>query len=568
MSFRAKLLQAIMAIVVVTTVASLLIAQRQNSDSYRAVLDDLFRHQLSSFQQEEEIRLTVAAEEAQRLADSVRLFAALEANDPEVYKIAGDELRLGDFAFFRLLNARGEIIAPPADGRAGLPGTQALHRQLNPTLAQETARIAKVQLGYIEVRHGDSAQVFRVVASPITNFGTVVGTLILGQRIMALGTGRAGEQAAHRLRSGFWLDGRLSGDDMPGAVRDSLTATLTGAQTQVLTEGQIRAAGEAYRFERFLLNEGSSYPPAYLVSVFSLAEFQSQQRLLVLRIALTGLVALLLAALVGRWLSRQLAQPIRDLVSATREIRKGNYGVKLSPSSTREMNTLAESFNDMAAGLALKDRYHSVLHQVTDPQVAEELIAGRVRLGGELREVTVVFCDIRGYTAMTVGRDPAEVIEILNSHLSALTHIVQAHRGVISQFVGDAIFTLFGAPKSYGDDAERAVHCAWAMMCERERMNRESAEPLHIGIGIASGQMVAGCIGAESRSDYVVVGERVNLAARLCSAAAAGEILIDEETRIRAGNAVSSESLQPLSLKGFSQPVSVFRILGVQDPPS
>jgi class 3 adenylate cyclase len=136
---------------------------------------------------------------------------------------------------------------------------------------------------------------------------------------------------------------------------------------------------------------------------------------------------------------------------------------------------------------------------------------------------------------------------------------------VISQFVGDAIFTLFGAPKSYGDDAQRAVHCAWAMMCERERMNRESAEPLRIGIGIASGQMVAGCIGAESRSDYVVVGERVNLAARLCSSAAAGEILIDEETRIRAGSAVSSEPLEPLSLKGFSQPMPVFRILGVHD---
>jgi class 3 adenylate cyclase len=565
MSFRTKLLQAIMGIVVVTTAASLLIAQHQNSDSYKAVVDDLFRHQLSSFQQEQEIRLAIAAQEARRLADSVRLFAALEANDPEVYKIAGDELRLGDFAFFRLLNAQGEIIAPPEDGRAGLPGIHVLQRQLIPKIAQEAPAVAKVQLGFIQVHQRDDAQVFRVMASPITNFGTIVGTLILGQRIKGLSPERTGEQAAHHLQSGFWLDGRLTGDDIPGAVRDSLTETLTRAQTQDMSNGQLRTAEEEYRFERFLLNEGSSYPPAYLVSVFSLAEFQSLQRLLALRIALTGLAALLLAALVGFMFSRQLAQPVADLVSATREIRKGNYDVKLPRSSTREMNTLAESFNDMAAGLALKDRYHSVLHRVTDPQVAEELIAGRVRLGGELREVTVVFCDIRGYTAMTVGRDPTEVIEILNCHLSALTHIVQAHRGVISQFVGDAIFTLFGAPKSYGDDAERAVRCAWAMMRERERMNSESSEPLRIGIGIASGQMVAGCIGAESRSDYVVVGERVNLAARLCSSAAAGEILIDEETRIRAGNAVSGEPLQPLSLKGFSQPVPVFRVLGVQD---
>src|SRR5258706_7221257 len=221
MSFRARLLQAIMGIVVVTTVASLLIAQQQNSVSYKAVVDDLFRHQSSSYQQEEESRLAIAAQEAQRLADSVRMFAAVEANDPEVYKIAGDELRLGDFAFFRLLNARGEIIAPPADGRAGLPGAQVLQGQLIPKISQETPGMAKVQLGFIEAHEGAHAQVFRILASPITNFGTVVGTLILGQRVRKLGTDRAGEQASHPLRSGFWLHGRLTGDDMPGAVRAS-----------------------------------------------------------------------------------------------------------------------------------------------------------------------------------------------------------------------------------------------------------------------------------------------------------------------------------------------------------
>ena len=106
MSFRAKLLLSILGIVAVTTVAALVVAQHQSSLSYKAVANDLFRQQLRSFQQEQEIRLTMAAQEAQRLADSVRLFAALEANDPDVYKIAADELRLGEFAFFRLANAR------------------------------------------------------------------------------------------------------------------------------------------------------------------------------------------------------------------------------------------------------------------------------------------------------------------------------------------------------------------------------------------------------------------------------------------------------------------------------
>ena len=157
------------------------------------------------------------------------------------------------------------------------------------------------------------------------------------------------------------------------------------------------------------------------------------------------------------------------------------------------------------------------------------------------------------------------MIQILNSHLGAMTHVVQTHQGVISQFVGDALFILFGAPKSYGNDAERAAHCAWEMMLERKRMNRQPLEPLEIGIGIASGRVVAGCIGGESRNDYVVVGERVNLAARLCGAAAAGEILMDEETRARVGGAVASEPLPPMELKGFSQRIPVFRILSADN---
>jgi class 3 adenylate cyclase len=564
MSFRARLLRAILGIVIATTVASLLIAQHQNSESHKAVVNELFRHQLTSFQREQEIRLAVAAQEAKRLADSVRLFAALEANDPEVYKIAADELRLGDFSFFRLLNAHGEVIEPPADGRAGLQDDLNAQKHLVPNVAHPGSASPKVQVGFLQVGQGDDVQVARIVASPITNFDKVVGTLILGQRIVGFRPEPLDADAGQHLQSGFWLDGRLAGDNISGPLRDALTTTLDKAGTQETGAGELTAAGAEYRFAKFMLNTGSTYPPAYLVTAFSLAEFQVQQRLLLQRIVLIGLAAVLLATLVGHALARQLAMPLRGLVAATREIRKGNYDINLPPSPTREMNELAESFNDMASGLALKDRYHSVLNQVTDPQVAEELIAGRVRLGGEMREVTVVFCDIRDYTALTVGRDPAEIIEILNTHLSALTDIVQAHRGVISQFVGDAIFTLFGAPKSYGDDAQRAVHCAWEMMRARERMNVGSAEPLQIGIGIASGRMVAGCIGSETRSDYVVVGERVNLAARLCSAAAAGEILIDEETRLRAGASLSSDSLEPLVLKGFSQPVAVSRVRAVE----
>jgi class 3 adenylate cyclase len=557
MTFHARLLVTILAVVIVTTVAALYIAQRQNSASYRAVVDELLRSQTLTFQREQERRHEIAVQQAARLAASVRLFAALEANDPEVYKIASDELRLGEFEFFRLLNRRGQVIPPPADGRAGAADLRAPEASIVPKSMPR--RSGEVELGFIEAgNNGSASRIYRVLAAPISSFGSHVGTLILGQQVMGF-TERPGDSdISLGLRSALRIDDRLVGGDIPSGIRGALAQVLDARPAEA--DGQFRANDTAYRYQRSLLNENATYPPAYLISTFSMASFEAQQNALMLRIALTGLVASLVAGLLALELSRKLARPIGRLVSATREIRAGNYAHRLGPSSTREMNTLADSFNEMAADLALKDRYHSMLQQAADPQVAEELISGRVKLGGELRDVTVMFCDIRQYTQLTVGRDPEAVIELLNHHMSAMTRVVQDHRGVINQFAGDAIMALFGAPKSYGDDTGRAVRCACAMMLERERLNAEAEIPMRIGIGIASGLMVAGCIGAENRSDYTVVGERVNLAARLASSAAAGEILVDEITRERVSTLITTAPLKPLSLKGFAEPVAAHRI--------
>ncbi len=542
MTFRAKLLQAILAIVVVTTAASLLIAQRQNAVLFQSVVDDLFAEQMKSFQQAQELPIQAAQAEARRLAQSVRLFAALEEGDPaEVYQIASDELRLGEFAFFRLLDAQGRLI-PPAEGSdAGTFDATQVHGEWLPRPSAE-GQTAKVDFGFVATQDG---AVYRLLASPITNFDETVGTLILGQPMPR--------------ESAIFLEGKFIGEGVPTALRAPLLA-------QQDSTGRVEVEGVAHRYARFRLNEGSRYPPADWVSVFSLAELTAQQRTLALRIVLTGVAALVLAALIGVALSRQLARPVAELVKAAQQVRAGDYAVSLPPTNTQELNNLGQAFNEMAAGLALRDRYHSVLQQVTDPRVAEELVQGRVKLGGELREVTVVFCDIRGYTALSAGRDPVEVIEILNHHMGALTRIVQKHRGVINQFAGDAIMILFGAPMSYGNDAEHAVRCAWEMMQERERLNVEAEEPLRIGTGIATGKVVAGCIGAESRSDYTVVGEKVNLAARLCSAAAAGQIIIDAETHTQTTAVAEVDALLPLTLKGFAQPVPAYRVASLTSP--
>jgi class 3 adenylate cyclase len=533
MTFRAKLLKAILAIVVITTAASLLIAQRQNAALFQSVVELLFAGQMKAFQQAQELPIEAAKAEVTRLAQSVRLFAALEEGDPEVvYQIASDELRLGEFAFFRLLDAEGKLIAPGPDARAGTFDEAGLHGDWLP----RGKAAAQVDFGFVATK---SSAVYRLLACPITNFDQTVGTLILGQPMPR--------------ETAILLDGKFIGEGVPVTLREPLMG-------QKDKTGRFEVDGVEHRFARFRLNEGSRYHAADWVSVFSMAELAEQQRVLTLRIVLIGLAALLLAALVAVGLSRQLARPVANLVKAAQSVREGDYEVNLPPTRTYELNNLGSAFNEMAAGLSLRDRYHSVLQKVTDPRVAAEMVAGNIKLGGELREVTVIFCDIRGYTALSEGRDPVEVIHLLNDHMTALAGIVQKNLGVINQFAGDAIMVLFGAPKSYGNDAEHAVRCAWEMMQERERLNRDAVEPLKVGIGIATGSVVAGCIGAENRSDYTVVGEKVNLAARLCSTAAAGQIIVDAETQEKTSALGVFEKLEPLTLKGFAQPVPAFLV--------
>jgi class 3 adenylate cyclase len=203
-----------------------------------------------------------------------------------------------------------------------------------------------------------------------------------------------------------------------------------------------------------------------------------------------------------------------------------------------------------------------MLGQVSDPAVAKQLLDGGLQLGGEVREVAVLFCDIRGFTALTENMEPQEVIEMLNHHMTSLTKIIHAHGGVVDKFVGDLVMALFGAPVSYGDDSRQAVRCALAMMAERAHLNRTSTPSFEMGIGLASGPVVAGCMGSDTRLNYTVLGERVNLASRLCSAAAAGEILIDETLALAATGEWTIEAREPAKLKGFSAPVPVFAVTG------
>ena len=172
----------------------------------------------------------------------------------------------------------------------------------------------------------------------------------------------------------------------------------------------------------------------------------------------------------------------------------------------------------------------------------------------------MLFCDIRGFTALTEHMPPAEVIELLNDHMTALTEVAYAHEGIVDKFVGDLIMVLFGAPVSRGSDAARAVQCAQAMLEVRRAQNESAKHPIEVGIGIATGDVVAGCMGSDQRLSYTVLGHSVNLASRLCGIAGRGEIIMDDATYEQARSLVAAEPLEPVQLKGMQVKVQPWRV--------
>jgi len=192
-----------------------------------------------------------------------------------------------------------------------------------------------------------------------------------------------------------------------------------------------------------------------------------------------------------------------------------------------------------------------------------------LELGGDLREVTIMMSDIRGFTTLSEHLAPAEVVTMLNRYLGAMTDIILAHQGTIDEFIGDAILSVFGAPQHRDDDADRAVHCALAMqeaMADINRANEADGLPaVATGIALNTGKVIAGNIGSERRSKYGFVGHPMNVTSRIEDLSAGGEILVADTTLEKLTGNYAVTGTRELKVKGIDQLVVVHRIEGRAD---
>ncbi len=276
---------------------------------------------------------------------------------------------------------------------------------------------------------------------------------------------------------------------------------------------------------------------------------------------------LLVGLFVAYAAARAIYIPAKALESAMEEVARGELQAHAPIQGLDTMGALTSHFNAMVGGLRERERIRQVFGRYVATQVADEILAGRIELGGELRVATVLFTDIRGFTAMSEKMEPTAVIGFLNAYFEHMVGCVIENGGVLDKFIGDAIMALFGVPiaRSPEEDARAAVRCAVEMRLALATLNTERGArgepPLEMGIGIHTGDLVVGNIGTKDRTEYTVIGDAVNLASRLegMTKTLGQPVLISEATAALLGDMDLTE-LGAFEVRGRQEKVTLFTV--------
>jgi adenylate cyclase len=209
--------------------------------------------------------------------------------------------------------------------------------------------------------------------------------------------------------------------------------------------------------------------------------------------------------------------------------------------------------------------------RLLSPNLVDQIVSGALKLdqAGTDLEVTMLFADIRGFTSMSERHTPAEMVKTLNSYFEVMVDVLFRHGGTLDKYVGDEIIGLFGAPVGQPDSPIRAIRCALDMLKALSEYNRlraeEGLEAVQIGIGVNTGQVIAGAIGSSRTLQYTVIGDAVNTAARLCNVAKANEIIVSQSTFHQCREEIIVETREPVRVKGKAAPIPIYRATGTRE---
>ena len=285
------------------------------------------------------------------------------------------------------------------------------------------------------------------------------------------------------------------------------------------------------------------------------------------RIAGVGLAALLGALVLGGGLTTGITAPIQTLVQSMQQVLQGNFSQRIAVTRQDEIGFLGSSFNEMVSGLEEREKIKDTFGRFVSQDIANAVLNGHVPLAGERREVSILFQDIRGFTTISERTDPALLVRMLNQFFTEMVAAVEAEGGIVKQFTGDGVMAIFGALREHPDAPARAVRAAIGMVQRLESLNvrlQEQTLPiLRIGVGVHTGEVVAGLIGPDKRVEYTVIGDPVNLASRIegLTKELQATIVISEETASRLTPEFILGRTATMAVKGKEKPVQVVEVV-------
>jgi len=558
MTVRTKLIALVLGCVAPAVLGAVL----QSKASRRAVLEQVerrvdsanrrFESELDDYQRNARLALTFADQSpwfqkalAERDVERATRFVARLAG---VYK----------YRVIAAADARGAVIAR---GNAERGNLASLAPDTSPAFAQLLAD--RTLTGLIPVQLDGKAGYALVSATPVHHENAQVGAFALLTPITA--------------RYLEYLEGKLSAD-LAISVNGKLVAATSKHPAPELKakseQAVIQEAGDKLFAVKTFKPEALQRAglTVELTASRDVTELHAEKRrALALHLAGLGAVLLVVLGFALRFAGR-LGGSVEAISQAADQVKSGKYVSAPVIHTGDELETLSLHFNDMVRGLQERDRLRDTFGRYVTRQVAEHLMKGNLNLGGELVSVTVLFSDIRSFTSISETMDPRALLDFLNEYFSGMVESVMHHGGVVDKFMGDAIMAVFGAPVPEPDDPLNAVKAALEMQARLEKINQEfkrrGLPEIRTGIGLHSGQVVAGNMGHTERMEYTVIGDAVNLASRLegMTKELGCNVILSEDLFAQVEQHVVAEPLRKIKVKGRDQEVMVYRLIGLRAP--
>jgi len=300
-------------------------------------------------------------------------------------------------------------------------------------------------------------------------------------------------------------------------------------------------------------------------------------------ISLVAIIVLFMMVTLKSFLERRIISPLETIAAVNQRFQDNDSSareVNLPEDAPKEIKGIVSSRTQMLDTIlkVSEERLHLVkfirntFGRYLSKRVVDEILESPngQEIGGRRKTVTIIMSDLRGFTGLSETRDPEDMVRLLNRYLERMSKVIMEYDGIIDEFIGDAILTVFGVPEEHDDDPLRAVACALAMQNALVELNNELIHegypPLEMGIGVNTGSVIVGNIGSEIRAKYGIVGAPVNMASRIESNTVGGQVLIGESTYRLVKESVTADSPHTVMMKGLKRPLVIYPVTAIGPP--